>query len=325
MQSKHTMRGVLLTSLTFSLLTACTPPNNSPSGPEPEITVSEIPIVSEPGENPSSKTTPEPESSAKPVNPVDAPLDAPKVEAVKLASIALMTENRYLTNKGETTQFKVTLKDVSGQVVSINSDELNWSSSRPGDFSVDANGLTTALIDSGYADIKVSVGELSATQLISVNSADGFTSNSGSSGSSGGGGGGGSSAPSEENLNANIFFEGLGIGEFQVNTETSSKQQRSSVGMSADGNYVIAWGSSGDQDGDSSGIFAQRFNSKGLPQGAEFQVNTYTTGWQDNPSVAMDDDGGFVIAWNGFKDDSDYNYDVYAQRYDSAGVAQLVP
>ncbi len=35
----------------------------------------------------------------------------------------------------------------------------------------------------------------------------------------------------------------------------------------------------------------------GMPQGGEFQVNTYTTDRQRYPSVAMDADGDFVVIW----------------------------
>ncbi|MGL4462065.1 MAG: hypothetical protein ACRC1K_07920, partial [Planctomycetia bacterium] len=33
------------------------------------------------------------------------------------------------------------------------------------------------------------------------------------------------------------------------------------------------------------------------PAGVEFQVNTFTTNNQSQPSVAMDADGDFVVAW----------------------------
>ena len=34
-----------------------------------------------------------------------------------------------------------------------------------------------------------------------------------------------------------------------------------------------------------------------LRRGSEFQVNTYTTGWQSDPAVAVNADGDFVVAW----------------------------
>ncbi len=37
-----------------------------------------------------------------------------------------------------------------------------------------------------------------------------------------------------------------------------------------------------------------------LPAGAEFQVNTYTTDQQEDPAVAVDADGDFVVVWHSY-------------------------
>ena len=66
--------------------------------------------------------------------------------------------------------------------------------------------------------------------------------------------------------------------------------------MDDSGDFVVAWQSK-DQDGDKWGIYAQRFNASGAPQGGEFRVNTATSKEQQAPSVAMDADGDFVVAW----------------------------
>jgi uncharacterized repeat protein (TIGR01451 family) len=106
--------------------------------------------------------------------------------------------------------------------------------------------------------------------------------------------------------------------EFQVNTYTSGGQWYFSVAMDADGDFIIAWSSDG-QDGDDYGVYAQRYQNDGTPDGSEFQVNTYTASAQGRPSVAMDADGDFVIAWDswvqGFSD-----VEEYAQRYTSDGM-----
>jgi hypothetical protein len=72
------------------------------------------------------------------------------------------------------------------------------------------------------------------------------------------------------------------------------------------------------QHGD--GIYAQRYNSSGVAQGGEFQVNTTTTSDQTEPSVAMDAAGNFVIAWTDYSQDGDGD-GIYAQRYNSSGAA----
>ncbi|MEH1885096.1 beta strand repeat-containing protein [Nostoc sp.] len=109
--------------------------------------------------------------------------------------------------------------------------------------------------------------------------------------------------------------------EFKVNTYTTKDQRNSTVAMDAAGNFVISWTSFG-QDGSSSGIYAQRYDSSGVAQGNEFKVNTYTTSSQDNPTVAINaNNGDFIISWT--SDGQDGSSDgVYAQRYNSAGVAQ---
>jgi hypothetical protein len=104
--------------------------------------------------------------------------------------------------------------------------------------------------------------------------------------------------------------------EFQANTYTSGPQNQPEVGMDAAGNFVVVWRSR-DQDGDAFGIFARRYDSGGNPQGAEFQVNTYTTGQQRAPDVAVDPNGDVVIAWR----DAEQKL-ILGQRYDSAGTAQ---
>ncbi|MEM6783498.1 MAG: T9SS type A sorting domain-containing protein [Bacteroidota bacterium] len=101
--------------------------------------------------------------------------------------------------------------------------------------------------------------------------------------------------------------------EFQVNTYTTDRQQNASVAMNADGDFVVAWRSDG-QDGDRGGVFAQRYDAAGVTQGTEFQVNTYTTDSQQDPNVAMDADGDFVVAWTSDGQDGDRD-GVYAQRY----------
>ncbi|WP_428940191.1 hypothetical protein [Fontivita pretiosa] len=110
--------------------------------------------------------------------------------------------------------------------------------------------------------------------------------------------------------------------EFRVNTTTDGYQYAPSIGMDPDGSgFVIAWVSDG-QDGSDGGIFAQRYDAAGVPLGDEFAVNSFTTGTQDAPCVAMDSQGDFVIAWQsgGMHDGSGYG--VYAQRYNALGLPQ---
>jgi hypothetical protein len=107
--------------------------------------------------------------------------------------------------------------------------------------------------------------------------------------------------------------------EFRVNTYTTSGQAEPSVAMDSSGNFVVVWESNG-QDGDLEGIYGQRYNAAGVAQGSEFKVNTFTTGAQRVPDVAMDSSGDFVVVWTSQQGAT--NYEVIGQRFNAAGVAQ---
>ncbi|MFO1430156.1 MAG: hypothetical protein U1F76_08460 [Candidatus Competibacteraceae bacterium] len=106
----------------------------------------------------------------------------------------------------------------------------------------------------------------------------------------------------------------LNTPEFRVNTTTTGRQWYPAVAMDAAGDFVVAWQSQG-QDGSGWGIYAQRYNAAGVPQGSEFPVNTYTTNDQKSPAVAMDaTTGDFVVVWESDGQDGSLG-GIYAQRY----------
>jgi len=107
---------------------------------------------------------------------------------------------------------------------------------------------------------------------------------------------------------------------FQVNTYTTGRQRNADVALDGAGNFVVAWRSEGGQDGDGDGIFGQRFASNGSAIGGEFQVNTYTTGDQQNGSdVAADAAGNFLVVWR----DAEQGTNL-ARLYDSSGTPGAV-
>jgi large repetitive protein len=107
--------------------------------------------------------------------------------------------------------------------------------------------------------------------------------------------------------------------EFQVNTYTINHQLSSSVAATSDGGFIIAW-ESNLQDGNDVGIFAQRYDANSLPKGIEFQVNTYTIGRQAAPSIAVMENGDFVITWDSAGGQDGDEGGIYAQRYDANGA-----
>lgn len=105
--------------------------------------------------------------------------------------------------------------------------------------------------------------------------------------------------------------------EVQVNTFTTDHQYAPSVTTLSDGGYVVVWHS----EGQSGGIFAQRFTSKSVAVGNEFQVNTSATGYlldtydyRDNVAVTAFDTGGFVVTWV-----SETGGGIFGQRFDATG------
>jgi len=106
-------------------------------------------------------------------------------------------------------------------------------------------------------------------------------------------------------------------GDFVVNSYTPGPQYGAQVASDALGNFVVVWSGpgSGPLDRD---IIARRFSSSGTALGTDFRVNTYTTGDQLAPRVAMNALGQFVVVWEGSTDDGS-DAAIRGQRFDSAG------
>ncbi|MFC1853489.1 hypothetical protein ACFL27_25135 [candidate division CSSED10-310 bacterium] len=99
-----------------------------------------------------------------------------------------------------------------------------------------------------------------------------------------------------QRFDSNGNFQG---SQFQVNTYTTNKQYAPSVSVDSDRDFVVVWESLGSSLGDANGlsIQGQRYNSSGSFLGSQFQVNTYTTDHQRNPTVSVGIVGNFVVVW----------------------------
>ena len=104
--------------------------------------------------------------------------------------------------------------------------------------------------------------------------------------------------------------------EFVVNSYTTGAQIQVTVASAASGSFVVVW-SSDFQDGSGQGVFGQRFDATGLRSGAEFRVNTYTTGLQNAAQVASDAQGNFVVAWRSTPPGGPRS--IVGQRFDAGG------
>jgi hypothetical protein len=103
-------------------------------------------------------------------------------------------------------------------------------------------------------------------------------------------------------------------GEFAVNTYTTGSQFLYSVAVDDQGNYIMAWDDLA-RDGNGYGPFGWRISSTDTRRGAEFQANTYTTGYQGFTQVAGDGIGNFVVAWNGSGTGETADFGIFAQRF----------
>jgi hypothetical protein len=118
---------------------------------------------------------------------------------------------------------------------------------------------------------------------------------------------------------------GVPLGpEFRVNTIVPGFQGWPSVAVGGSGNFVVAWQR---QDGDSAGIFAQRYDSTGAPIAPQFLVNTYTTENQSFPAVASDATDNFIVTWASAGQEGEPGgggggppLGVYGQRYSNSGA-----
>ncbi|MCB0968856.1 MAG: Ig-like domain repeat protein, partial [Ilumatobacter sp.] len=106
-------------------------------------------------------------------------------------------------------------------------------------------------------------------------------------------------------------------GEFPVNTTVADDQNQPAVTAFADGSFAVTW-TSNLQDGDATGIYAQRFDAGGAKVGGETLVNTTTTDRQAVPAIVALDGGGYAIAWQSRGQDGSA-LDILAQIFDAAG------
>ena len=105
---------------------------------------------------------------------------------------------------------------------------------------------------------------------------------------------------------------------FEVSTIKFSSITRPSIAMARTGHFIVAW----DGDPNLAGlddIHARRYDFNGTAIGEQFVVNTTIAGPQQNPEVAMNNRGQFIIVWDSKIDPNINERDIFAQRYDKSG------
>ncbi len=110
-------------------------------------------------------------------------------------------------------------------------------------------------------------------------------------------------------------FDALGaaVAADQVNmAQFAGQQVNPSVGIDADGDFAIVYNGAGAQpdplnptnatlytDEDQEGIWVRRYNSTSIPVSVQSRANITTGGIQHFPTIGMEPDGDYVVAWSG--------------------------
>ena len=104
---------------------------------------------------------------------------------------------------------------------------------------------------------------------------------------------------------------------FKVNDDgTGARHTYPAICANGQGNIVIAWQ---DERNGNPDIYAQLYDSALNPVGGNFRINDNGNATnQSMPTVGIDQLGNFVVAW---EDERSGDMDIYAQRYNYAGVA----
>ena len=105
---------------------------------------------------------------------------------------------------------------------------------------------------------------------------------------------------------------------FEVSTIKFSSITRPSIAMARTGHFIMAW----DGDPNLAGlddIHGRRYDFNGTAIGEQFVVNTTIAGPQQNPEVAMNSRGQFIIVWDSKIDPNINEREIFAQRYDNSG------
>ena len=102
-------------------------------------------------------------------------------------------------------------------------------------------------------------------------------------------------------------------GVFRVDQSTTGVFIGPRVSAAKD-KFVVVWrGPLGDPD-----AHGRLYNANGNPLTGDFVVNSFTTGYQGAPDVAMLTDQSFVVAWTA--KDPPNGYDVHFRRFDATGT-----
>jgi serralysin len=100
-------------------------------------------------------------------------------------------------------------------------------------------------------------------------------------------------------VNQIVAAHANGSSQFRFNSTVGGGQFKPTVARLQNGGFVAAWTDTSGQGGDAFGdsVKAQRFDANGNKIGTEFLVNTTLGFSQNNASITVLTNGGFVVSW----------------------------
>lgn len=101
-----------------------------------------------------------------------------------------------------------------------------------------------------------------------------------------------------------------------LDTFSEANKSDPSVAADATGRFALVW--TAVADGDRDGVFAQQFDSQGVPAGPIFQVNQAWRGRQVRPVITSSASGDLAIVWQSYDGDDDFVRH-YLRLYSSSG------
>ncbi|MEO1686790.1 MAG: hypothetical protein AAFU61_02685, partial [Pseudomonadota bacterium] len=109
--------------------------------------------------------------------------------------------------------------------------------------------------------------------------------------------------------------------EFQVNDLSVGIQSQPQVEALSTGDFVVAWTDAA-RDGSVNGVFAQRYDGTGVPQGAVFLVNQTTASGQDSAQIADLGGGRFLMVWRDLNGEDGSGQGIFGRVFDASGAPE---
>jgi hypothetical protein len=106
---------------------------------------------------------------------------------------------------------------------------------------------------------------------------------------------------------------------FEISSSRFSSVTQPAIAMNIDGRFVVVWDGHPDLAKEDD-IHARIFDPNAAALGDQFIVNTTAQGPQQNPDVALNNRGWFIVVWDNRIDPEINERDIFARRFDSTGI-----